>query len=72
MLARVQVAWFASRLDVWRTSSMFSLIVQHTAKHVDPFRHCCTIADFMSLCEANACGGFLRDCFASRKEILSV
>ena len=42
------------------------------AKHVDLFQHCCTVADFMPLCESNACGGFLRDYFASRKEILSV
>jgi len=32
----------------------------------------CTIADFMILCEPNACGGFLRECFAYRKQILSV
>ena len=41
-----------------------------TAKHVplNLFLHCCTVADFMPLCEPNACGGFLRDCLASRKE----
>ena len=72
MLAWTGVAWFASRLDVWRTSSISSLVVQHTVMHVDLYRHCCTVADFMSLCKPNACGGFLRDCFASRKEILSV
>ena len=34
--------------------------------------HCCTIADFMTLCEPNACGGLFRECFACRKQILSV
>ena len=32
-------------------------------------QYCCTVADFLSLCEPNVCGGYLRDCFASRKEI---
>jgi len=26
---------------------------------LDLLQHCCTIADFMTLCEPNACGGFL-------------
>ena len=30
------------------------------------------LAEFMTLCEPNACGGFLRECFACRKQILSV
>ena len=38
------------------------------AKHVDLFQLCCTVVDFMSLCEPNAWGGFLDlrdiDCFA--------
>ena len=75
MLARVGVAWFASRLNVWRTSSTLSSIVQRTvisAKHVDLFQHCCTVADFMSLGKPNARGAFLRDSFASWKDILSV
>ena len=41
--------WFASRLDVWRTSSTLSLICpaySHVrAKHVDLYQHCCTVAD---------------------------
>ncbi len=42
------------------------------SQHLDLLQHCCTIADFMILCEPNACGGFLRECFACRKQILSV
>ena len=42
------------------------------SQHLDLLQHCCTIADFMTLCEPNACGGFLRECFACRKQILSV
>jgi len=30
----------------------------------------CTIADFMTLCEPNACGGFLRECFVGSKSCL--
>ena len=41
-------------------------------KHVKLLHYCCTVADFLSLCEIDACGGFLRDSFAYRKEILSV
>ena len=33
---------------------------------------CFTVAAFMSFCEPNACGGFLGECFACTKEILSV
>ena len=42
------------------------------SQHLDLLQHCCTIADFMILCEPNACGGFLRERFACRKQILSV
>jgi len=42
------------------------------SQHLDLLQHCCTIADFMILCEPNACGGFLMECFACRKQILSV
>ena len=42
------------------------------SQHLDLLQHCCTIADFMTLCEPNACRGFLRECFACRKQILSV
>ena len=42
------------------------------SQHLDLLQHCCTIADFMTLCEPNACGGFLRECFACRKQTLSV
>jgi len=42
------------------------------SQHLDLLQHCCTIADFIILCEPNACGGFLRECFACRKQILSV
>ena len=42
------------------------------SQHLDLLQHCCTIADFMALCEPNTCGGFLRECFACRKQILSV
>ena len=41
-------------------------------QHAGLLQHCCTIADFMLLCEPNACGGFLRELFAYRKQILSV
>ncbi len=37
------------------------------SQHLDLLQHCFTIADFMSLCKPNACGGFLRECFACRK-----
>ena len=40
--------------------------------HMNLFQYFCTVADFLSSCEPNACGGHLRDCFACRKEILSV
>ena len=33
-------------------------------KHVNLLQYCCAVADFSSLCEPDACGGFLRDCFA--------
>ena len=42
------------------------------SQHLNLLQHCCTIADFMTLCEPNAYGGFLRGCFACRKQILSV
>jgi len=42
------------------------------SQHLDLLQHCCTIADFMIFCEPNACGGFLRECFACRKQMLSV
>ena len=42
------------------------------SQHSELLQHCCTIADFVTLCEPNACGGFLRECFACRKQILSV
>jgi len=42
------------------------------SQHLDLLQHCCAIADFMSLCEPNACGDFLRKCFACRKQILTV
>ena len=43
-------------------------------KHMNLLQYCCTLADFLSLCEPKSGGGFLRDCFAYRKfkEILSV
>jgi len=31
------------------------------SQHLDLLQHCCTIADFMTLCEPNACGNFLRE-----------
>ncbi len=42
------------------------------SQHLGLLQHCCTIADFMTLCEPNALGGFIRECFACRKQILSV
>ena len=42
------------------------------SQHLGLLQHCCTIADFMTLCEPNACGDFLRECFACRKQILFV
>ncbi len=34
------------------------------SQHLDLLQHCCTIADFTTLCEPNSFGGFLRECFA--------
>ena len=42
------------------------------AKHVGLFQHYCTVADFMSFYEPNACTGFLTECFPRGKETLSV
>ena len=46
------------------------------SQHLDLLQHCCAIADFVSLynhiCEPNACGGFLRECFACGKQFLTV
>ena len=42
------------------------------SQHMDLLQHCCTIAEFLSLCEPNACGDFLRECFACRKQRLTV
>ncbi len=41
------------------------------SQHLDLLQHCCTIADFTFWCEPkrNACGDFLRECFACRKQI---
>ena len=41
-----------TRRDNMSTSDMSTL---------DLLQHCRTIADFMTLCEPNACGGFLRE-----------
>ena len=64
------------RLDVWRSEQHFVFdcpAYSHIrAKHVGLFQHCSTVADCMSFCEPDACGGYLRECFACRKEILSV
>ena len=40
------------------------------SQHLDLLQHCCTIADFMALCEPNTCGGFLRECFSCSKSCL--
>ena len=42
------------------------------SQHVDLLQHYCAIAGFMTSCEPNACGAFLRERFACRKQILSV
>ena len=42
------------------------------SQHLDLLQHCCTVADCMTLCELNTCGGFLKERFACRKQILSV
>jgi len=46
------------------------------SQHLDLLQHCCTIADFITLCEPNTSRDFLRECFACmhicRKQILSV
>ena len=42
------------------------------SQHLDLLQHCCTIADFMALCEPNACGGFPLKCFACGQQVLSV
>ena len=45
----------------------------HTrSQHVDLLQHCGTIADFTCEPKRNACGGFLRECFACRKQFLTV
>ena len=40
------------------------------SQHLDLLQHCCTIADFMTLREPNACDGFLRECFVGSKPCL--
>ena len=45
---------------------------QIRSQHLDLLQHCCTVKDFMTLCELNTCGGFRRECVAFRKQILSV
>ena len=48
------------------------IMIRSQHSNLDLLQHCCTIADFMTLCEPNTCGGFPRECFAFRKQILSV
>ena len=35
------------------------------------FQQGCTVADFLSKNEPNACGGFIRNCFSLRSRILN-
>ena len=42
------------------------------SQHLDLLQHCYNVAHFMTVCEPNTCGGFLRKCFACRKQTLPV
>ena len=48
------------------------LIAQRTAMSGHSVWTSCITADFMTLCEPDTCGGFLRECFVCRKQTLSV
>ena len=41
------------------------------ASHASLFQCACSISDFLDSCEANACGGFIRNCFTLRSNILT-
>ena len=40
------------------------------ASHANLFQCACSVSDFFDSCEANACGGFIRNCFSLRSNIL--
>jgi len=40
-------------------------------KHASLFQQTRTVPDFITSCEPNVCGGFLRECFSCRKCVLS-
>ena len=41
------------------------------ASHASLFQCACSVSDFFDSCEANACGGFIRNCFSLRSNILA-
>ena len=42
------------------------------SQHLDLLQHCFATADGVTLCKPDTCGGFLMECFACKKQILSV
>ena len=41
------------------------------ASHANLFQCACSVSDFFDSCEANACGGFIRNCFSLRSNVLT-
>ena len=41
------------------------------ASHASLFQCACSVSDFFDSCEANACGGLIRNCFSLRSNILA-
>ena len=41
------------------------------ASHANLFQCACSVSGFFDSCEANACGGFIRNCFSLRSSILT-
>ena len=41
------------------------------ASHANLFQCACSVSGFFDNCEANACGGFIRNCFSLRSSILT-
>ena len=41
------------------------------ASHANLFQCACSVSDFFDSCEANACGGFIRNCVSLRSNVLT-
>ena len=63
--------WCAVLRKLWRMSSISCLIALLRVQSADLFQQGCTVADFLSKNEPNACGGFIRNCFSLRGRILN-